>query len=672
METIELALAGNPNTGKTCIFNNLTGAKQRVGNWPGVTVEKKEGEVLFQDRLIKIVDLPGTYSLGAYSEDEIVARHYLLNDKPTIVVNVVDACNIQRNLYLTMQIMEAGAQVVVALNMMDEACRRCIKIDVDKLSNLLGVPVIPTIAAKNTGMTDLLTVVTDHAKAKKKTFAIDYGPILEKGIALLETKIKANHDLTRKYPTRWLAVKLLEDDEVVKNDVAQLIEGAQLLDLAAACRESMAAQLPGSVDAAFISKRYGYINAIVAESMGAEKKGGVAVSDRIDRVVTNKWLGIPLFLLSMWLLFEFTFRLSGPLVDLVEDGFASLAGWLEGVLTGVNASPLFISFIADGLISGLGTVLAILPVLFSLFLGIALLEDSGYMARIAYIMDKPMRRVGLDGKAFISFLLGFGCNVPAIMSTRTLDSKRDRLLTIIANPFISCAARLPVYILFAGAFFPRHKTLVIASLYFIGLLMSIFTVKLFGRAVPRQDEETFIIELPPYRLPTFRGVFVGLWQQLADFLRKVTTIILASVIVIWALSSLPLGVEYASGDSLIGKISSFIAPVFTWAGFANWQATIALIFGVLAKEVVVSTLGVVYKTGGRGLDVALAAHFTPLSAYAFMVMTLLYAPCIATIATIKSETKSLKWTLVTLVYGLVVAWVFAVLVYQLGSLLGLG
>lgn len=674
METIEVALAGNPNTGKTCIFNNLTGAKQRVGNWPGVTVEKKEGEVSFRDKLLKIVDLPGTYSLGAYSEDEIVARHYLLNDKPAIVVNVVDACNIQRNLYLTMQIMEAGARVVVALNMMDEACRKCISIDVDKLATLLGVPVIPTIAAKKSGMGDLLAVVADQqAKAgKKKSFAIDYGPVLEKAIAALEEKIKAHPGLPNRYPRRWLAIKLLEDDEVVKGDIAQLPNGVWLLELADAYRESLAVDLGGNVDAVFIARRYGYINAIVAESMRGEKKASVAISDRIDRVVTNKWLGIPVFLFSMWLLFEFTFRLSGPFVDLIEEGFGSLAVWLQGVLAGINASPLFTSFIADGLISGLGTVLAILPVLFTLFFGIALLEDSGYMARIAYVMDKPMRRVGLNGKSFISFLLGFGCNVPAIMSTRTLDSKRDRLLTIIANPFISCAARLPVYILFAGAFFPRHKTLVVASLYFIGLLMSILTVKLFGKVVPRQEEETFIIELPPYRLPTLRGVFVGLWQQLADFLRKVTTIILASVIVIWALSSLPLGVEYASGDSLVGKISSFIAPVFTWAGFANWQATIALIFGVLAKEVVVSTLGVVYKTGGRGLDVALAAHFTPLSAYAFMVMTLLYAPCIATIATIKSETKSLKWTLATLAYGLTVAWVFAVLVYQVGTLLGLG
>lgn len=671
MQTIEVALAGNPNTGKTCIFNNLTGAKQRVGNWPGVTVEKKEGETPFQGKTVKIVDLPGTYSLGAYSEDEVVARRYLLNDAPSVVINVVDACNLQRNLYLTLQIMEAGAQVVVALNMMDEACRKCINIDVGRLSALLGAPVVPTIAAKSQGMAELLTAAMGHESQRvKRSFTLDYGSLLEREIGHLAAKVSANRGLVGEYPARWLAIKLLEDDEIITKELGRA--GAnELLEQAAVARTALNKKLANGVEAALIAKRYEYINAIVAESMKGEKVDEPAFSDKVDRVVTHKWFGIPVFLLSMWLLFEFTFRLSAPLVDLIEVGFEALAVWLEHVLAGINASPLFISFVADGLVSGLGTVLAILPVLLTLFLGIAILEDSGYMARIAFIMDKPMRRVGLDGKAFLSFLLGFGCNVPAIMSTRTLDSKRDRLLTIIANPFISCAARLPVYILFAGAFFPRHKMLVVTSLYIIGLFMAILTVKLFSRFIPRQEEETFIIEMPPYRLPTFRGVFVGLWQQIGDFLKKVTTIILAAVIVIWALSSLPLGVEYASADSLVGKISSFIAPVFTWAGFANWQATISLIFGVLAKEVVVSTLGVVYKTGGRGLAAALSGHFTPLSAYAFMVMTLLYAPCVATIATIKSETKSLKWTLVALAYGLAVAWLAAVLVYQGGLLLGL-
>lgn len=669
MDIPEIALAGNPNTGKTCIFNNLTGSKQRVGNWPGVTVEKKQGVASYRGKTVKIVDLPGTYSLGAYSEDEVVAGRYLLNEKPAAVINVVDACNLQRNLYLTVQMMEAGAKVVVALNMMDEACRSCINIDVAKLTDLLDTAVIPTIASKGQGMDELLAAAVAGSRAKKQPLRIDYGQQAEEQIALLTAAIRGYPDLAAKYPERWLAVKLLEDSASLEQDIGGAAAGKALLAQAATARNALLANgFKG--DSHFISKRYEYVEAVVAKSISDGGLGNSTLSDKIDRVATHKWLGIPLFLAVMWLLFEFTFRLSEPLVGFVEDGFLQLAVWAQALLYKANASALFTSFIADGLIGGLGTVLAILPVLLTLFLGISLLEDSGYMARIAYIMDKPMGAVGLDGKAFISFLLGFGCNVPAIMSTRTLESRRDRFLAIAANPFISCAARLPIYVLFAGAFFPGRQVPVIISLYALGLLTAIFTVLIFGKLTPTAKEESFILELPPYRLPTLKGVVVELWEKIADFLKKVTTIILASVIVIWLLSNLPPGVEYGSQASLAGRLSSFIAPIFTWAGFPIWQATIALIFGIMAKEVVVSTLGVVFKTGGHGLEAALALRFTPLSAYAFLVMTLLYAPCVATIATIKNETRSVKSTLLILGYGFTVAWVMAVLVYQVGRLLG--
>lgn len=668
MGPIELALAGNPNTGKTCIFNNLTGARQNVGNWPGVTVEKKEGTIPFQGRSVKLVDLPGAYSLSSFSEDEAVARQYLVNNSANAVINVVDSCNLRRNLYLTLQMMEAGANVVIALNMMDEACRSCINIDVEKLAALFGVPVIPTVAAKGQGMQEVVQAAVDRATGPRRPFKIEYGPALEKPLAELEKSIRSTAGLDKKYPSnRWLALKVLEEDEGVIEEVKEVAGGRAILARAERARAALA-QKGVKADSALIAKRYEYIDSLVAQCASEACSTGNVLSDKIDKVATHRLFGIPVFFVVMWLLFEFTFRLSGPFITLVEDGFSRLGAWLAIALPGMNASGLFTSFVVDGLVAGLGTVMGIVPVLVTLFLGITLLEDSGYMARIAYIMDKPMRVMGLNGKAFIPFLLGFGCNVPAIMSTRTLESKRDRLLAIIANPFISCTARLPVYILFASAFFPAQKMPVVMSLYFIGLALAIITVKVFSKVVPEEKDEVFLIELPPYRLPALKGVVTSLWEKISDFLKRVSTVILAAVIAVWALSSLPYGVEYASRESLAGQVSSFIAPIFTWAGFANWRATVALIFGVLAKEVVVSTLGVVYKAGEGGLGAALAADFTPLSAFSFMTMTLLYAPCIATIATIRSETKSWKWTLIALVYGFGVAWLLSVLVYQVGSI----
>ncbi|HQA61269.1 MAG TPA: ferrous iron transport protein B, partial [Tepidanaerobacteraceae bacterium] len=366
----------------------------------------------------------------------------------------------------------------------------------------------------------------------------------------------------------------------------------------------------------------------------------------------------------------FTFIFSEPLVEIVETGFSTLSELLLAALTGIGASEIFISFVVDGIVSGLGSVLSIVPVLFLLFIAIAMLEDSGYMARIAYVMDKPMRMMGLSGKAFVPFLLGFGCNVSAVMATRTIENKRDRLITILANPFISCSARLPVYVLFTSVFFPKRQALVLGSLYLLGVFMAIISVKLFGKIVPEQDDSSFIIELPPYRLPTLKGVFLHMWENVRGFLNKVSNIILAAVVIIWLLSSLPFGVEYASDESMIGRMSSLIAPILKPAGFGTWQAAIALIFGVLAKEIVISTLGVVYKAGSFGLAAVLSEHFTPLSAYSFMVMTLLYAPCIATIGSIRSETKSLKWTAVSVIYGLIIAWTMSVLIYQIGLMLG--
>lgn len=669
MGNCTIALAGNPNTGKTCIFNNLTGAKQHVGNWPGVTVEKKEGMINHKGYDIRIVDLPGTYSLGAFSGDEIVARDYIISESPDAIVNVVDATNLQRNLYLTVQILEAQTNVIIALNMIDQAKKYGIEINTKKLSHMLGVPIVPTIAAKQKGMDDILDTVIKDQKNVSHTWHIDYGSIIEPKLAALKEYIQTNDIISKKYPARWLAIKLLEGDEAVTDDIRKLSGGTELLNVANTAISKIEKELNAPLDSAIIEKRYQYINILIEECVDTTRTKTETITDKIDSILTHRLFGLPIFLAIMILVFEFTFKLSKPIVDLIENGFKSLGIWAQTYLAGINAPELFISFIVDGIIAGIGAVLAILPVLALLFLAIAVLEDSGYMARVAYIMDKPMKKIGLHGKAFIPFILGFGCNVPAIMSTRTLDNDRDRMITILSNPFISCGARLPIYTAFTAAFFPKHQTLIIMSLYALGVLISIVTVKIFGGLVFKDEDSSFIIELPQYHMPTIKGSMLLMWEKIKDFLKRASTIILSAIIVIWALSTLPVGVEYASDKSMVGRISSFIAPIFKPAGFGTWQATIALIFGILAKEIVIGTLGVVYKTGIQGLNAALTLHFTPLSAYSYMVMSLLYAPCISTISVIRSETKSRKWTAISLIYSFAVAWITSVLIYQIGSLI---
>jgi ferrous iron transport protein B len=459
MENVTVALAGNPNTGKTSLFNNITGAKQHVGNWPGVTVEKREGEILYKGKLIKIVDLPGTYSLGAYSEDEIVAREYILNEKPDVIVNVIDATNLNRNLYLTVQLLEMDADVIIALNMMDETQKLGIEIDIDKLSLAIGAKVIPTVATKKQGIEKINKSVLESSKGKnsklegKRQFKIDYGLKVEEQIEQVIRILKENGEVLKKYPARWLAIKLLEDDEKIAAQIASTNNGKDIISNVKSSRECLEEYLGMPLDSYIITKRYEHINKVVNQCIRTPQEELVTATDKIDKVLTHKVFGLPIFIAIMFLVFTFTFTLSEPLVEWVESGFSALGNWTGIRLSNIGASKIFISFIVEGIIGGMGSVLGIVPVLFMLFVAIAILEDSGYMARIAYIMDRPMRKAGLHGKAFIPFLLGFGCNVPAVMSTRTLDNKRDRLLAIIANPFIPCGARLPVFVLFTNVFF---------------------------------------------------------------------------------------------------------------------------------------------------------------------------------------------------------------------------
>ncbi|MGI6286278.1 ferrous iron transport protein B [Neomoorella humiferrea] len=669
-----IALVGNPNSGKTSIFNDLTGARQHVGNWPGVTVEKKEGKLSYQGQTFNIVDLPGTYSLGAYSEDELIARNFILFDKPEAVINVVDASNLERNLYLTIQLLEMGANVVVALNMVDEARARKIEINIPRLAQALGVPVVPTVATRNEGIKELVATV---AKRVQETICqplkVNYGREIENELDKLEQIIKQDAKLAAKYPPRWLAIKLLEDDERLEAELQK--EGARhVLDAATKSKKQLHEILGEEVEAIIADRRYGFINGLVKEAVTRRQtlEERLTLSDKIDSIVTNRYLGLPIFLLAMWAVFQFTFKLGDPMIGWVESAFEGLTGLATGWLEALGAPQLLTSFIADGIIGGLGSVLVFIPPIFLLFLAISLLEDSGYMARAAYIMDRLMHALGLHGKSFVPLLIGFGCNVPGIMATRTLESRQDRLITILINPLMSCTARLPVYVLFTGAFFIANQGWVIFSLYLLGIVLAIIMGKIFKTFLFKGDTAPFVMELPPYRVPTLKGTLIHMWERGSSFIRKAGTVIVGVVVLIWVLSNLPLGVEYASQESLIGRLGTILAPVFKPAGFGTWEAAVALVFGILAKEVVVGTLGVLYGVEENGLTAAIAHSWTPLSAYAFMVMTLIYIPCVATIAAIRRETNSWGWTASAIGYSLVLGWVMAVLVFQVGRLLGLG
>lgn len=671
---VVFALAGNPNSGKTTIFNNLTGARQHVGNWPGVTVEKKEGQLIFEGTTIRVVDLPGTYSLGTYSEDEAVARDYIIFQKPDVIINIVDASNLERNLYLTAQLLEMGMKVVVALNMYDELAEQKTTIHVPGLSKLLGVPVIPTVASRKQGMKELLAQALQHAHGQKQAAArINYGQEIETELAVLEKLILTVPNLAAQFVPRWLAVKVLEGDE----GILQWLEKQSGKEQILARREESIKRLEGiwgeDIESLIVDHRYGFISGLTKEVVTRRQtaEARLSSSDKIDRILTNRYLGIPIFLLAMWGVFQFTFTAGAPLSDLIDAFFGWLGGTSAAWLESLGAPGLLNSLVVDGLIGGVGSVLVFIPNIFLMFFAISLLEDSGYMARAAYIMDRFMHILGLHGKSFIPLLIGFGCNVPAIMATRTLENKRDRLITILINPLMSCTARLPVYVLFAGALFEANQGAVVFSLYLLGFVLAILMGMLFKRFLFKGESSYFVMELPPYRIPTLKSTFIHMMDRGSSFIRKAGTVIVAAVLLLWALANLPFGVEYASQESFLGQIGSAIAPLFAPAGFGTWQASVALAFGVLAKEVVVGTLGTLYGVGEDGLIQVIAQSWTPLAAYAFMVMTLIYIPCIAVIGAIKRETNSWRWTAFAVGYSLILGWLMAVLVYQGGRLFGL-
>lgn len=666
-----IALAGNPNCGKTTLFNTLTGTRQHVGNWPGVTVEKKEGVLKYDGKEYTVVDLPGTYSLGAYSEDEIVARNFIVGENPNVVINVVDGTNLERNLYLSTQLIEMGANVIIALNMIDEVEEKNIFINTDILSKKLGVTIVKTSASKKMGIDKLVekTINTIDEKSTVKN-NIDYGEIINFEIERLSTLIENNCNNIN-YPSRWIAIKLLEGDEFIYSQVVDCCN-SQLIDEIHSSIDNIN-NTCGDPSILIVDKRYEFINNIIKESVKRPDMNLETTSDKIDKILTHKWFGLPIFALIMFLVYQMTFFIGEDILGkLVANGIKLLGSGIDSLLIKMNAPELLRAFFTDGIIGGVGAVVEFVPLIMIMYLFIGILEDSGYMARAAYVMDSIMRALGLHGKTFISMLIGTGCNVPGVMATRTLDNKKDRMIAMLINPFISCGARLPIYLLFISAFFPNHGGIILFSLYVLGFLVAILMGKLFSNTIFKGETSDFIMELPPYRIPSLEGVLLNMWDKVSSFLKRAGTTILAIVTGLWILSVLPLGVEPYSQASLLGKIGKFISPIFKPAGFGTWQASVSLIAGVAAKEAVVATLGMVYTgaTEGQKLITAIQQSFTPLSSLSFMIMTLLYTPCAGVIATIKKETNSTKWALFTALYTLVIGWLGAVLVFQIGSLLG--
>ncbi|MCK9150369.1 ferrous iron transport protein B [Methanobacterium alcaliphilum] len=669
MEKIRIALAGNPNVGKSTLFNQLTGMRQHVGNWPGKTVEKKEGIFGYDDKEIQVVDLPGNYSLSAYSIEEIVSRDYIVEENPDVVVNIIDASNLERNLYLTIQMMELGANLVLALNMNKFASKKGLSIDAKKLSKLLGIPVVKIEASDETGREDLLKSIKQvYKKPNDVKNRLNYGVELSEHIIELQKIIEADKNLGDA-PSKWIAIKLLENDKIVKEKVEKTLNGENILAKSENIQKHLKDVFGEDSDEAIADARYGFIAGLMQESVKKPKIDKITRSDYIDRVVTNKYLGIPIFLFIMWLTFQITFTVGAPFQELVETFF----GWLGEAMAGILGTGWFSSLVVDGIIGGVGGVLVFVPLIFLLFLMLSILEDSGYLARAAFVMDKLMHKlVGLHGKSFIPMILGFGCCVPGIMATRTLENEKDRLLTMLIVPFMSCSAKLPVYALFAAAFFSAYQGWVIFSIYLLGMAVAIIMAFIFKKTVFKGMSAPFVMELPPYRRPTVKGTLIHTWERGYLFIKRAGTIIFALSVVIWVLSSLPMGVEYGSQASITGQIGTAMAPVFAPLGFGEWQPSVSLIFGVLAKEVVISTFGTLYGVGEEGGGIIMALHdtFSPLAAYSFMAFVLLYIPCLATIGAIKRETNTWKWPIFTIIYTTVVAWVVSFLIYQGGSLLG--
>ena len=684
MKELIVGLAGNPNVGKTTVFNQLTGMRQHVGNWPGKTVERAEGSFKHGDYEYDVVDLPGNYALSAHSMEEIVSRDFIVDDDSDVIVNVVDAANLERNLYLTVQMMELGANLVMALNMNDFAKKKEHIINIKLMGELLGFPVVEVNAKTKDGFEELLTTVEKAAaKPVDSSAKLSYGDELKGHLSDLQALIEQDKSLLD-VPSIWTAIKLLEKDSIVIEKVQQSSMSSKIMMEVDKVSKHLIDIYNEGAEEVIANARYAFIDGLIAEAVKKPAVEKESMTDRIDKIVTNRLLAPFIFLIVIFLLFHLTFTISAPFCEAIEAGFTALSEYLSEAIT----NPTLASFICDGLIGGVGGVLVFLPQIIIMFLLLSILEDSGYLARAAFTLDIVMHKlVGLHGKAFIPMILGFGCGVPAIMATRTMDNESDRILAMMLIPFMSCTARMPIYSMFTVAFFAAvpvfalgpivitQQTLVVFAMYVIGIVVALIVAAILKRTLFKGMSAPFVMELPTYKVPSLKGVLLHTWDKTKGFLRKAGTIILGASIVIWILSNVPFGVEPGSAESVLGMIGSAISPIFAPLGFATWQAGIAILTGLVAKEVVVSTfstLAGVEEDDEEGMSSMIQGLFTPLSSFAFMVFTLLYIPCFAAIGTIKQETNSWKWPLIMSGITLVTAYIVSFLVYNVGLLAGFG
>jgi ferrous iron transport protein B len=703
---IRVALVGNPNCGKTSLFNIASGSHEHVGNYSGVTVDAKEGRFEYGGYKFVLVDLPGTYSLSAYSPEELYVRKNLIDNVPDVVVNVVDASNIERNLYLTTQVIDMNLRVVMALNMYDELQARGDTLDTTQLGYLLGVPVCPTVSRDGAGIPELFDTVIkiyeQHDERLARHIHINHGTEIEKSIDRVKLLIQKNTDIRDKYSTRYLAIKFLENDKQIEGIIATLPNASEI----DAARKEEAARIENllhvSTESAIVDAKYSFIHGALAETyvQHVEEKPKKTITDKIDAVVTNKWAAFPIFILLLYLIFQSTFTLGDYPMNWIDWLVAKFGGFVASFMKDGWLKDLLV----DGVIAGVGSVLVFLPNILILYFFLSIMEDSGYMARAAFIVDKLMHRIGLHGKSFIPMVMGFGCNVPAILATRAIESRKSRLITIAILPFMSCAGRLPIFVLLAGAFFPHHSALALLGIYFLGVLLAILSAVVLSRFI-KEDDLPFVMELPPYRIPTGKAIWRHTWEKGKQYLEKMATTILIGSVVIWCLGYFPhtdKGAEYQQEHSYIGQLGKTVAPALDPLGF-SWKMDIGLLTGVVAKELVVSTLGVMYAPEAASAaagsdatavsaavpaeDAAVAeiaeadlsgdthlqgtlARTVPLpAAVAYMIFILLYFPCIATFVAIKNETGRWRWAIAVCVYTMVVAWIAAYIGFHITALL---
>lgn len=684
-KNIDMVFVGNPNCGKTSLFNIAGNAHERVGNYSGVTVDAKKGELDFEGYHLTIIDLPGTYSLSAYSPEELYVRKYIIEQHPDVIINVVDASNLERNLYLTAQLIDMDVPMIMALNMYDDLRRSGNHLDAEQLGRLLGVPVVPTVGRTGEGVNELLHNIIEIYEGKQQTMRhihVNHGHILEGMIERLETPIRKNPEPHQNYSGRFLAIKLLENDRQVEGIIKGLDNSDEILNVRDECQKKIQEELGEEAENAITDAKYGFVQGALRECFRKNNIYRRVQTKRIDAVVTHQVWGYPIFIALMFLMFYCTFTIGQYPMDWID----SLVGWIGSIVSNKMADGMLKDLVVDGIIAGVGGVIVFLPNILILYAFISWMEDSGYMSRAAFIMDKIMHRMGLHGKSFIPMIMGFGCNIPAIMATRTIEDRKSRLITMLIVPLMSCSARLPVYIIITAAFFPRHAALVMFILYFLGIVMSIVMANLFSKHVVKGDSSPFVMELPPYRRPSVRSVVRHTWEKGRQYLRKMGTTILMASIVIWALSYFPhhdgLTREQQMEQSYIGTVGKVIEPVIKPCGF-QWKEGVSIITGIGAKEIVASSMAVLYSSDTEvnsvtdegateqvRLSMALEnSGMTAVTAFSFLVFVLLYMPCLPTCIAIKHESGRWRWALFTAAYTTLLAWICSVLVFQIGNLI---